>query len=64
MRITLDIDEGLIEKARAVTAIKSKTAIVESGLEALIARESAIRLAKLGGSEPQLDVEPRRQTTV
>lgn len=61
MRTTLNIDEKLVERAQALTGLKGKTATVNAGLKALIARESARRLAKLGGSEPQLSAAPRRQ---
>ena len=62
MRTTLNIDDGLIEKASRMTGIKEKTALVRLGLEALIARESGKRLAKLGGTEKQLKPIPRRST--
>jgi Arc/MetJ family transcription regulator len=62
MRTTLNIDDGLIEKASRMTGIKEKTALVRLGLEALIARESGKRLAKLGGTERQLKPIPRRGT--
>ncbi|MDY0041301.1 MAG: type II toxin-antitoxin system VapB family antitoxin [Desulforhabdus sp.] len=61
MRTTLNIDDTLIEKASELTGIKEKTTLVKLGLEALIARESAKRLAKLGGTEKQLEVIPRRK---
>ena len=61
MRTTLVIDDVLIDRARRLTGIKEKTALVHAGLEALIAREAAKRLAALGGSEPQLDPVPRRR---
>ncbi len=61
MRTTLNIDDNLIEKARKITGIKEKTTIVKLGLEALIARESARRLAKLGGTQKQLQEIPRRK---
>jgi Arc/MetJ family transcription regulator len=61
MRTTLIIDDVLIDRARRLTGIKEKTALVHAGLEALIAREAAKRLAALGGSEPQLDPVPRRR---
>jgi len=61
MRTTLILDDALIEKARALTGLKEKTALVRAGLETLIARESARRLAALGGSEPQLRPVPRRR---
>lgn len=60
MRTTLNIDESLLEKAAALTGIREKTALVRAGLEALIARESARRLASLGGTEKGLK-RPRRR---
>ena len=60
MRTTLNIEDDLISKASSLTGIKEKTALVRLGLEALIARESAKRLAKLGGTEKQLESVPRR----
>jgi len=62
MRTTLILDDALVEKARALTGIREKTAIVHAGIEALIARESARRLAALGGTEPRLTAVPRRRT--
>lgn len=62
MRTTINIDDDLLEKAAELTGIREKTTLVRRGLEALIARESAIRLAALGGSEPDLEVSPRRRT--
>ena len=62
MRTTLNIDDKLLEKAQLLTGIKEKTAIIRSGLQALIERESRRRLASLGGSEPELEKIPRRQT--
>ncbi len=60
MRTTLIIDDVLMERARRLTGIDEKTALVHAGLEALIAREAAKRLAALGGSQPQLEPTPRR----
>jgi Arc/MetJ family transcription regulator len=62
MRTTLNIKDDLIEKASEMTGIKEKTTLVKLGLEALIARESGKRLAKLGGTEKQLKPIPRRGT--
>jgi Arc/MetJ family transcription regulator len=62
MRTTLNIEDSLIEKASKMTGVKEKTALVKLGLEALIARESGKRLAKLGGTEKQLKPIPRRGT--
>jgi hypothetical protein len=62
MRTTLNIENSLIDKASRMTGIKEKTKLVKLGLEALIARESGKRLAKLGGTEKQLKSIPRRGT--
>jgi Arc/MetJ family transcription regulator len=62
MRTTLNIDDEMLERASKLTGIKEKTALVRLGLEALIARESSRRLAKLGGSEKDLASIPRRRT--
>jgi Arc/MetJ family transcription regulator len=61
MRTTLNIDDELLAKAAELTGIKEKTSLVRLGLEALIARESAKRLAALGGTEKQLKKIPRRR---
>lgn len=61
MRTTLILDDALVEKARSLTGLKEKTAMVRAGLEALIARESARRLAALGGSEKGLRPVRRRR---
>ena len=61
MRTTLILDDDLLERARSLTGLKEKTAMVHAGLEALIARESARRLAALGGSERELSRAPRRR---
>ncbi len=62
MRTTLNIDDQILEKASLLTGVKEKTALVRLGLEALIARESSKRLAKLGGTENNLRSIPRRRT--
>ena len=61
MRTTLNIDDELLSEARRVTGVEEKTALVRAGLIALIEKESARRLAKLGGSEKQLKSVPRRR---
>lgn len=63
MRTTLNIEGSLLEEAARLTGVKEKTALVRLGLEALIALESARRLAALGGSEKQLKPAPRRGTS-
>jgi hypothetical protein len=62
MRTTLIIDERLLERARELTGIGEKTALVRAGLEALIAREAGKRLAALGGTQPKIANTPRRRT--
>ena len=62
MRTTLNIDDELLVKAQQVTGITEKTALVRKGLNALIEQESARRLARLGGTEPQLQAVNRRQS--
>jgi len=61
MRSTLNIDDEILAKASRITGIKEKTALVRLGLEALIAREASKRLAKLGGTEKELQSIPRRR---
>lgn len=61
MRTTLNIEDELLAKAQRVSGLKERTALVREGLKALIERESARRLAQLGGTEPQLLPVPRRQ---
>lgn len=61
MRTTLNIDGELLAEARRVTGLNENVALVREGLRALIERESARRLAKLGGSEPQLNSVSRRE---
>jgi Arc/MetJ family transcription regulator len=61
MRTTLNIDDALLEQAQRLSGLKEKTAVLHAGLRALIARESARRLAALGGTEPRLKPIRRRR---
>jgi hypothetical protein len=61
MRTTLIIDDAAYKKASALTGITEKTALVRMGLESLISRESARRLARLGGTEGRLKYIRRRR---
>jgi len=61
MRTTLALDDDLLDKATALTGVSEKTALVREALRALIQRESAKRLARLGGTMPTLADVPRRQ---
>jgi Arc/MetJ family transcription regulator len=63
MRTTVNLDERLIEEAQRVTGTRERTALIHDGLRALIARESAKRLARLGGSDPRLERPRRRRTS-
>lgn len=62
MRTTLALDDQLLNQALLLTGLKEKSALVREALKALIERESARRLALLGGSEPNLQAAPRRRT--
>jgi len=62
MRTTLNLNDDLVTRARHLTGIEEKTALVHAGLEALIARESARRLAALGGTQPGLRAPRRRRS--
>jgi Arc/MetJ family transcription regulator len=61
MRTTLNIDDALLRKAAKLAGVEEKTALIHLGLEALIARESARRLAALGGTEKGLSPIRRRR---
>ena len=63
MRTTIALDDDLVAKAQRLTGIEEKAALVKEALKSLIARESARRLALLGGSEPGLQYIPRRRTS-
>ncbi|MCP5409218.1 MAG: type II toxin-antitoxin system VapB family antitoxin [Chromatiaceae bacterium] len=63
MRTTLNIDDRLLAEAQRVSGIHEKAALVREGLRALIERESARRLARLGASEPTLNPIPRRRSS-
>ena len=62
MRTTLSLDDALLEEAISFTGVSEKSALVREALKALIERESARRLARLGGSEPKLRPIPRRRS--
>jgi Arc/MetJ family transcription regulator len=61
MRTTINIDEDLLAKATKLAGPMDRTALVSEGLKALIERESAKRLARLGASQPALKAAPRRR---
>ncbi len=61
MRTTIALDDDLLAKAESLTGLTEKATLIREALRALIQRESAKRLALLGGSEPQLKDIPRRQ---
>ena len=62
MRTTIALDDDLVTQAQRFTGLKEKSALVREALKALIERESARRLARLGGSEPDLEAPPRRRS--
>jgi len=61
MRTTLALDDELVAKAEAFTGLTEKSSLVREALKALIERESARRLARLGGSEPGIETQRRRR---
>jgi len=61
MRTTLALDDDLVRIAQEYTGVVEKTALVREALKSLIERESARRLAALGGSMPNLEDIPRRR---
>lgn len=61
MRTTLNIDDGILKEASRLTGVREKTSLVRLGLEALVALNSARRLAVLGGTEKRLVSVPRRR---
>ena len=62
MRTTIALDDDLVAKAQSYTGIQEKAALVRAALTALIEREAARRLARLGGSEPNLRPVRRRRS--
>jgi Arc/MetJ family transcription regulator len=61
VRTTLNLNDELLNKARRLSGIEERTALIHEGLRALISRESARRLARLGGSDPNAKSVPRRR---
>lgn len=64
MRTTLALDDELVARAQQLTGLREKAPLVREALKALIARESAKRLAALGGSDPKAKAPPRRRPPV
>jgi Arc/MetJ family transcription regulator len=62
MRTTMALDDELVAEAQGLTGLQEKSALVREALKALIERESARRLARLGGTEPDLRAPPRRRS--
>lgn len=62
MRTTINLDDRLLTDAQRITGLKERTALIHEGLKALIERESARRLARLGGTEPRLRAARRRRS--
>ena len=61
MRTTVNLDTDLLDEAARLTGVTERTALIHAGLQALIERESARRLARLGASQPDLASAPRRR---
>lgn len=62
MRTTINLDDELVARAQELTGIKERTTLIHEGLRLLIQREAARRLARLGGTMPDLEVPPRRRS--
>ena len=62
MRTTVTLDDDLLAKAEQLCGDLERSALLKEALRALVQRESARRLAALGGTEPELDPIPRRQS--
>ncbi|WP_094555725.1 type II toxin-antitoxin system VapB family antitoxin [Synechococcus sp. 1G10] len=62
MRTTLNLDDDLLSQAQQLSGINERPTLIREALKALVQRESARRLAALGGSEPQLQSIPRRRS--
>lgn len=63
MRTTINLDDALLAEAQRLTGETERTSLIREGLRALIERESARRLAALGGSAPDLEDIPRRRSS-
>jgi Arc/MetJ family transcription regulator len=61
MRTTVTLDDKLLDRAAGLTGVRERGVLLREALRALIERESARRLALLGGSEPELEAPPRRR---
>ena len=61
MRTTINLDERLLSDAQRITGMTERTALIHEGLKALIEREAARRLARLGATEPRLKAPRRRR---
>jgi Arc/MetJ family transcription regulator len=61
VRTTINLDDELLAEAQRITGLEERTALLREALRALIERESARRLARLGGSEPHVRQVARRR---
>jgi Arc/MetJ family transcription regulator len=59
MRVTVRLDDDLVERAKALTGLEKPSELLQAALRALVERESARRLALLGGTQPDLKLPPR-----
>jgi Arc/MetJ family transcription regulator len=63
MRTTITIDDELLARAHELTGTAERSTLIRQALEALVARESARRLARLGGTDPEAEATPRSRQT-
>ena len=64
MRTTVNLDDSQVERAQALTGVTERSVLMRAALDALIQRESARRLARLGGTEPGMRAPRRRRARV
>ncbi len=64
MRTTVTLDDQLLERAVSLTGLRDRGPLLREALTALVERESARRLARLGGTEPGADASPRRRPAI
>ena len=64
MRTTVNFDPVLLEQAQTLTGLSNRSELLKQALKALIEREAALRLCRLGGSVPHIQAIPRRRPNI
>lgn len=63
MRITIELDDSLIATAKKLTGLTEPAALVQKALSDLVSHEASKKLAKLGGTAPDMPSIPRRRNS-